>query len=74
MSPEVCRRLGSILGRNWVYPEERSRVIAASIDARTWDDIPRVIRDLVDAIGRRGFREPKIQPTFADAPRSEEAQ
>jgi len=54
MSPEVSRRLGLLLGRHWVSPDERGRIISAALDAEGWEDIPGNIRDLLAEIGQRG--------------------
>lgn len=54
MSPEVSRRLGLILGRHHVTPDERDRIISAALDAQGWEDIPRDIRRLLAEIERRG--------------------
>jgi len=54
MSPDVSRRLGLIVGRHWVSPDERDRIISATLDAEDWVDIPQKIRDLLAEIGKRG--------------------
>lgn len=57
MSPEVSRRLGLILGRHFVRPDERDQIISGALDAEVWGDIPSDIRDLIDEIARRGATE-----------------
>jgi len=64
MSPDVSRRLGLIVGRHWVSPDERDRVISATLDAEDWEDIPQNIRDLLAEIGQRGALPTNADPTL----------
>lgn len=67
MSPDVSRRLGLVLGRHWVSPDERGRIISAALDADTWTDIPGDIRDLLADIGKRGAVSDTSRSTTPDA-------
>lgn len=50
MTPELSRRIGGILGRRPVDPEDRARVLAAVRGASDWTDIPADIRDLLERL------------------------
>lgn len=71
MSPEVSRRLGLILGRHWVSPDERDRVISASLDAERWEDVPKDVRGLLREIGRRSATGPGVRRARHDDPDAE---
>ena len=58
MSPELSRKIGLILGLNFVYPQERDRIIAAAIEAEQWEDLPPDVVGLLDEISRRGSARP----------------
>lgn len=53
MTPELSQRLGQALGRHPVLPGERTLIIAASVDAETWDDLSAEIRALIQDIEAR---------------------
>jgi hypothetical protein len=53
MTPELSRRVGSILGGHLADPAERTRIAQALTQAEVWDDLPGDIRSLLKEIERR---------------------
>lgn len=72
MSPELSRRLGQILGRHWVTPNERSRVISAALGVDDWDELPDPVRGLLADIGQRGATPDTLRSSTEDLDESDE--
>jgi hypothetical protein len=54
MSPEVSRRIAGIIGRHFVTPLERDRILAAAQGVEIWDGLPSTVRTLLGEIEKRG--------------------
>ena len=59
MTPEVSHKIGKMLARRIVDPDDRLRIVEGASAAQTWDDVPVSIRDLVERIA--------AQPEFVPA-------
>ena len=53
MTPELSRRVGTILGQHLADPAERARIAEALTQAEIWNDLPADIRALLEEIERR---------------------
>jgi transposase len=53
MTPELSRRLGKALGQHVVTPDERSMVTSAAEQVDTWEQLPALVRALVEEIEAR---------------------
>lgn len=50
MTPDLSRRVASILGARPVDPDDRERILAAMDASETWDDLPEDIRALLGGL------------------------
>lgn len=58
MTPAVSHKIGKMLSRRIVAPDDRLRIVAGASAAQTWDDVPVSIRNLVERIAA----EPEFTP------------
>jgi hypothetical protein len=58
MTPELSRKIASVLGVRAIEPDDRARVLRAADAVESWDELPDEIRALLDRLA--------TEPTYED--------